>query len=189
MGFCQIYLNCPKEIALFQNKKREGKVKTDVIHLMAEKIEIPNESINKWEKNSIIINLKKGLDNICMNEILSIIDIALKNPETSNITNESSKINAQKICSTNVVHQIDLLLRKLISEKIQKEYNSHSDKRSLKAFSTIVNGARTEIIKRLKMGEIILDEYILVAIEEGRQFDIAIQLRKTFEPLLDSFIN
>ncbi|XP_023232136.1 uncharacterized protein LOC111632000 isoform X3 [Centruroides sculpturatus] len=188
MGFCQIYLDCSKETALSQNLQRKERVSDDAILLMAEKIEIPNVNINKWEKNSIIINVENGPSDHHVysnrDKVLDVFDKALTNPETPAVVDDSMKVNSQKICSTNAVHQIDLILRRLISEKIQRE----RDRESLKTFSTCVARARPKIIEKLKLGEISMNKDILLAIEEGRGFDVIVKLRNTLESILDSFI-
>ncbi|XP_067133708.1 L-seryl-tRNA(Sec) kinase isoform X2 [Centruroides vittatus] len=188
MGFCQIYLDCSKETALSQNLQRKEKVSDDAILLMAERIEIPNVNINKWEKNSIIINVENGLGNHHADEVLDVFDKALKNPETPAVVDNLTKVTSQKICSMNAVHQIDLILRRLISEKIQRERVSNMDRESLKTFSTCVARARPKIIEKLKLGEISMNKDILLAIEEGRGFDVIVELRNTLESILDSFV-
>ena len=124
VGFCEIYLK-PNSIdsVLSNNQMRaaEEQIPEDVIRNMDSKIEAPNPFQNAWEQFSFSINVQviqnqKSQLLFNMETCLDVIKAALDNPVQplppvlSDKTEEAKK-ESQNICSTNVYHKADKILR------------------------------------------------------------------------------
>ena len=123
IGFCQIYFR-PKSIdnILSNNQKRpEGeRIPDEVIKKMDSKIEPPNPFENSWEQFSFSINVEV-IDNkdqhlFNMETSLDAVSAALDNPvqplpPTPPEKSEEAKAKSRNICSTNIYHRADKILR------------------------------------------------------------------------------
>ena len=61
LGFGQVYLSCPTEVALERNKGRVDQVPDDIIVNMQSRFEAP-DSHEMWEQHSIEINTSDNFD-------------------------------------------------------------------------------------------------------------------------------
>lgn len=56
LGFCEVHVDCPSDMAVARNKQRTlGRVEDNVIVTMATKMEVPDSAAYHWEKYSISI--------------------------------------------------------------------------------------------------------------------------------------
>ncbi|KAM4702807.1 L-seryl-tRNA(Sec) kinase [Rhinophrynus dorsalis] len=113
LGFCQLYLHCPVECCLLRNKKRPYPVLDETIWLMEKKIEKPNPEKNTWEQNSLILD---SSGQFRIDEITELLNQALENPLRPLQEDREEKDKDRAICATNIFHQADQSLRRLISE-------------------------------------------------------------------------
>lgn len=179
VGFCQICLKCPLEDVIRYNSKRKNKVPSEIIIEMSKKIEMPN-SENNWERNSLISNLN---DVNLYENIFDLLENCLENPEckANEEDNKAEKELAAKITATNIVHQVDIVLRHVVGCKI-KEYIKN-DNGDLKIFSKELNKRKMEFLKSLEKKEEILPDDV---VEEIQQVDV-IKKTKLESYLMDRF--
>ena len=124
VGFCQIYLkpNCI-ETVLSNNQKRivDEQIPDEVITKMSSKIEPPNPFQNAWEQFSFSISVE-GVDTEMQHNLynmetcLDVIKAAIDNPvqplpPTPPDKTEEAKAKSRNVCSTNVYHKSDKILR------------------------------------------------------------------------------
>ena len=125
-GFCQIYLkpnNIEQVLENNEQRPQEEKVPSDVIEKMNSKIEPPNPFENPWEQFSFTISVKKEvvgtpLDKEMFNieMCLDVLNLALENPvqplpPTSPEKTKEARATSRQICSTNIYHRADKMLR------------------------------------------------------------------------------
>ena len=131
-GYLQIFIDCSVEDACQSNKCRpvEMQVPDDVIHRMKAKLETPREN---WENTLTIARSDADRDDI-LEVIRNRILRAVKDPVmTKKFTEEMKAISEadRAINRKNVVHNADQILRKLVSETIQRRRNQSVDIRLL----------------------------------------------------------
>ncbi|KAL7461998.1 hypothetical protein ACHAXS_003424 [Conticribra weissflogii] len=158
IGFSVLYISTPIELCIMRNNARSGKerVPTEVINRMATTIEPPDTSKpgTSFEKFNIAINPYHVNCNSCdnqssvVNKIQSILEQAINSPVSSKeeltpeqlaeMEKEKQRVKEDTLMCR--LHQIDLLLRKLVGAvgRIDK-------KNSKKA-----NDARKRILKQVK---------------------------------------
>ena len=139
VGFCQIYLkpNCIDNL-LSNNRKRPEKerIPDEVIKKMDSKIEPPNPFANLWEQFSFSISVGDDIGNksdhnlFNMETCLDVVNAALDNPvqplpPTPPDKTEEAKSKARNICSTNVYHRADKILRYVLRLRTSKKGNDH----------------------------------------------------------------
>ncbi|XP_049552741.1 L-seryl-tRNA(Sec) kinase isoform X1 [Orcinus orca] len=123
LGFCQLFLECSLETCLQRNGQRPLPVPAETIHLMGSKIEKPNPEKNAWEHNSLTIQSPA-----CTSEArLKLTDLlltALENPIKYVEENVEQKETDRIICSTNILHQADQTLRRIVSQTMKEAKGS-----------------------------------------------------------------
>ncbi|CAG5133203.1 unnamed protein product [Candidula unifasciata] len=152
-GFCQIYLQCSCEKAAERNKNRQGinQVSDEVILKMSEKLEPPDQEKHYWESNSITIRAEDSID---IDRILTMIQSAILNPVHCLEKADTEEIKKSRIeCSTSLLHQADLILRKCVATKMA-EFKSCMKPEQLKERSQHVLKAKEQILCKLKEGRI-----------------------------------
>lgn len=154
IGFCQIYVKCSLETALDQNTRRDNRhVDRDVIVGMDQKMEPPDPINNKWEQFSLVVENKTA----DFQMIAKLIQSAMMEP-VQQVEEEDMEVKkeSRQICSSNLVHQADQILRQLVSQKMVTEKDENIEKDQLKKLSTRCNEARTSILNGLRSGEILV---------------------------------
>uniref|UniRef100_T1E895 Uncharacterized protein n=1 Tax=Anopheles aquasalis TaxID=42839 RepID=T1E895_ANOAQ len=141
LGFFETFFDVPLELALQRNQSRERSVPEATIRRMWMRLEKPCSELYGWEKNSISIN---GTPED-FNEILSMVSHCLENPERM-VTVPCTPMEQS------VIHQIDLLLRKAISERMAKAKNS-MPKSDLRTFASVLQDRKLELLQRLRNGD------------------------------------
>ncbi|KAF8767376.1 L-seryl-tRNA(Sec) kinase like protein [Argiope bruennichi] len=116
IGFCEVFVQCPLNMAIYRNSTRGYNIPEQKIKMMLTCMEYPNPVKYKWEKYSLVFDSSTDLNCSALTPIIKLIEEAANNPAELMINEE--KIEAQKVCSKNAVHQADNILRKLISKKI-----------------------------------------------------------------------
>ena len=121
-GFCEIYFKPDNlQTVFFNNSKRldDEKIPEKVINSMNNRIEPPNPFQNPWEQFSFSISVQSTETNNTMYNLemcLDVIKAALDNPveplpATPPDKTVEAKEQSRKICSTNVYHTSDKILR------------------------------------------------------------------------------
>ncbi|KAM8911572.1 L-seryl-tRNA(Sec) kinase [Lycaon pictus] len=151
LGFCQLFLDCSLETCLQRNGQRPQALPAETIHLMEGKIEKPNPEKNAWEHNSLIIP-----STTCSSEAsLKLTDLlltALENPVTYIEDNVEQKKTDRIICSTNVLHQADQMLRRIVSQTMKEAKDEQVLPFNLKLLAEELNKLKAEFLEDLKHG-------------------------------------
>ncbi|EFB26180.1 hypothetical protein PANDA_021177, partial [Ailuropoda melanoleuca] len=119
LGFCQLFLDCSLETCLQRNGQRPQAVPAETIHLMARKIEKPNPEKNAWEHNSLTIQSTPCSSEASL-KVTDLLLTALENPVKDIEDNVEQKETDRIICSTNVLHQADQTLRRIVSQTMKE---------------------------------------------------------------------
>ena len=168
-SFAQIYMDCSLEIGLVANHRRKNPVPEDVVRLMYSRIEVPDAKENGWETHSIIINIdgdeivQKHLDNVS-----TLIEKSLNDP-LSPITHEATQLIKsidRELSMKSILHQADVVLRKLVSKTMSK-CDCSEDKMAMKQFASHVNQCRTKLYKSLQNKETSVPDHIHINVSNG----------------------
>ncbi|XP_071071741.1 L-seryl-tRNA(Sec) kinase isoform X2 [Dasypus novemcinctus] len=119
LGFCQLFFDCPLETCLQRNGQRSRALPAEIIHLMGRKIEKPNPEKNAWEHNSLSIQSPEGSSEVRL-EVTDLLFTALENPVIYVEENMQQKETDRIICSTNILHQADQTLRRIVSQTMKE---------------------------------------------------------------------
>nr|XP_036233150.1 L-seryl-tRNA(Sec) kinase [Bactrocera oleae]XP_036233151.1 L-seryl-tRNA(Sec) kinase [Bactrocera oleae] len=115
-AYAQIYLECDLKLALGRNSARPDneRVSEEILQRMGRRLEIPNSAKHRWEENTLFL---EECDNFTIKKasILGFFSKSLDKilqPLSQCVTTETM---------VSLLHQLDLLLRKRISEILQLE--------------------------------------------------------------------
>lgn len=171
-GYCQVYFDIGMEVAISGNSQRSGRdrVPERVIRNIYGKIEPPVLS-NYWERNSIVV-LRRDLE-VYKNDLFGMIDTCLEQPENL-IEAKSNDLPCNSLC-----HDLDIVLRKLISGKIS-DAKGNMSKKELGVFSKKLAIIKGSILHDFKRGLLYVDPVISL---ETFAKDILSQKLVTNEPL------
>jgi len=171
IGFCEIYLK-PDSLrtVIFNNSKRpdDEKIPESVINAMNDKLEPPNPFKNPWEQFSFSISIQsiekdKNIYNLemCIDALKAAIENPVKSlPEIPKDKTDEAKAASRKICSTNVYHISDKILRTMLNHKIKQAMKEEDC--NIAVLGQKMNSSRSEVLKDLKtsMNEYISEELI-----------------------------
>ncbi|KAM4030741.1 L-seryl-tRNA(Sec) kinase [Anomaloglossus baeobatrachus] len=150
LGFCQIYLHCSVDCCLLRNNRRTDRVTDRTIILMDSKTEKPNPEKNTWEKSSLFLDGSAGIDMDKFSvRITNLMKQALENPVLPMEDDSEEKERDRDICATNVIHQEDQNLRRVISETMQTVKGLVSAK-DIKQIAQEVQQAKSKALDRLR---------------------------------------
>ncbi|XP_062600820.1 L-seryl-tRNA(Sec) kinase-like [Saccostrea cucullata] len=173
VGFCQVHIKCDTDLALIRNRQRSlGQVPEDVILNMAARFEAPDPEQNSWEKYSIKINTNVSSEALedSANQVLELMSKALSDPSMPVMEelDQTSKEIDRQISSENVIHQADIVMRKLIAEYMCQARGQNTDKNHMKSLSSCLSCCKSDILQDLKRGMVYFssDEELLVKIRD-----------------------
>uniref|UniRef100_A0A2C9KYU7 Uncharacterized protein n=1 Tax=Biomphalaria glabrata TaxID=6526 RepID=A0A2C9KYU7_BIOGL len=152
VGYCQIFLDIELDKALERNIHRTGvdQVSEDVITKMAKTLEVPDPSKNSWEKLSLTISDDVEID---WDLVISFIKTAFLNAVQPVVRkNQEESATSRSQCSSSVLHQADLILRKCVSSWLAENKLNHS----LSEFQQCVkhaNHTKESILSKLHQGD------------------------------------
>ncbi|XP_003794132.1 L-seryl-tRNA(Sec) kinase [Otolemur garnettii] len=151
LGFCQLFLDCPLETCLQRNGQRPRALPAETIHMMQRKIEKPNPEKNAWEHNSLTIQSPACASEASL-EVTDLLHIALENPVKYVEDNMEQKETDRLICSTNMLHQVDQTLRKVVSQTMKEAKDEQVPPYNLKFLAEELNKLKTEFLEDLRQG-------------------------------------
>ncbi|XP_034292286.1 L-seryl-tRNA(Sec) kinase isoform X2 [Pantherophis guttatus] len=145
LGFCQLFLDCQVEVCLERNSQRKQPLPEETIFAMAEKLECPNSKKYMWEQNSLIVKSAEFSleDNL---QVFNLLSSALENPVKPMEENTEEKEMDRAICASNVLHQADQVLRRTISEIMQKAKAKSLTPSEMKILSEELNKQKVDNI-------------------------------------------
>lgn len=157
ISFCQVHIDCDTETALIRNRERLIRlVPDDVILNMAARFEVPNPEQNVWEKHSISVNTNSSpmaLEN-SMIQTMELITRALSAPSRPVLedVDQTSRVVDRQICSENMIHQADILMRKLTAEYMKEASRNTRSKDHMRTLSTCLSDSKSDILQKMKKG-------------------------------------
>lgn len=166
LSFCQLFVQCSVTDALNRNSSRDWSISVpeNVITRMAERLQPPDRWNNPWEKFSLTLPSEMWTVTK-MIEISDFLNYVAEHPvimpeDDSDVCQES-----RIICSTNVIHQMDITLRKLIGDRIRQGRESGLAKNELQMQSKSLANARHHILEGIRTGQVIVPQDICKDIE------------------------
>ncbi|XP_006879943.1 PREDICTED: L-seryl-tRNA(Sec) kinase [Elephantulus edwardii] len=151
LGFCQLFLDCPLETCLQRNGQRARTLPAETIHLMGRKIEKPSPSRNTWEHNSLTIQSPARSSEVRY-EVTSLLLTALENPVKNVEDDWEQKETDRIICSSNTLHQVDQMLRRIVSQTMKEAKDEHVLPHVMKLLAEDLNRLKAEFLEDLRQG-------------------------------------
>ncbi|XP_067657309.1 L-seryl-tRNA(Sec) kinase-like [Haliotis asinina] len=150
LGFCEVYVDCPSDMAVARNRERNLEmVEENVIVTMATKMEVPDCASYHWEKYSISIthDIKDG----CC-RIRSLVEAAILDPVQAVVEDVAGKEESRRRCSENVIHQTDQILRKLLAAHMKRAKERQLSKADLRSLSTKLTEVKSTVLTEMRSG-------------------------------------
>ncbi|EEB14398.1 conserved hypothetical protein [Pediculus humanus corporis] len=167
IGFCEVFFNCSLEKALQKNNERQSDsiVSPEIIERMLTQIEVPNKK-NAWEKYSLCINSFSDINEF-HTDLFTILNNSLCNPEKISFVSSKEKQLSLLQCQTNIIHQADIALRKIVGEEIKKLSNVTPAEKKYHCLK--LNEKKVDILADLKSGVIFLPTKIVSEIKNNEE--------------------
>nr|XP_008532438.1 PREDICTED: L-seryl-tRNA(Sec) kinase isoform X2 [Equus przewalskii] len=151
LGFCQVFLDCSLETCLQRNGQRPQALPAETIHLMERKIEKPNPEKNAWEHNSLTIQSPACSPEASL-KLTDLLLTALENPVKCVEDNVEQKETDRITCSTNILHQADQTLRRIVSQTMKEAKDAQVLPYNLKLLAEELNKLKAEFLEDLRQG-------------------------------------
>ncbi|VFV38424.1 l-seryl-trna kinase-like [Lynx pardinus] len=151
LGFCQLFLDCSLETCLQRNSQRPQALPAETIHLMGRKLEKPNPEKNAWEHNSLTIESSECSSEASL-KLTDLLLTALENPVKYIEDNVEQKEADRIICSTNLLHQADQMLRRIVSQTMKEAKEERVLPFNLKLLAEELNKLKAEFLEDLRQG-------------------------------------
>ncbi|KAF6110938.1 phosphoseryl-tRNA kinase [Phyllostomus discolor] len=152
LGFCQVFLDCSLETCLERNGQRPRALPADTIQLMARKIEEPNPKKNAWEHNSLTVQ-SPACSSAASPALTDLLLAALENPVRYVEENVEQKETDRIVCSTNILHQADQMLRRIVSQTMKEAKDEQVPPSKLKLLAEELNKLKAEFLEDLRQGD------------------------------------
>ncbi|XP_046565705.1 L-seryl-tRNA(Sec) kinase-like isoform X2 [Haliotis rubra] len=150
LGFCEVYVDCPSDMAVARNRQRTlGRVEENVIVTMATKMEVPDGASYHWEKYSISIT--HDTKNGCC-RMRGLVEAAILDPVQAVVEDVAGKEESRRRCSENVIHQTDQILRKLLATRMKTAKETQLSKADLRSLSTKLTEVKSIILTEMRSG-------------------------------------
>lgn len=155
VGYLQLYLDCSLEAAEFNNTLRPeaNRVPVSVISAMQQKFQVPSEA---WE-NCLVISTPNSNNPDVLQLIWNRIQESFKSPVMflQTLVEKQAQSMRSRICNDrSILHGIDTILRKQISQLILAE----KDAESKSALARCLNNLRLSIMEDVKSGVVNIPE-------------------------------
>uniref|UniRef100_A0A8D2BR87 Phosphoseryl-tRNA kinase n=1 Tax=Sus scrofa TaxID=9823 RepID=A0A8D2BR87_PIG len=151
LGFCQLFFDCSLETCLQRNGRRPQPLPAETIRLMGGKIEKPNPEKNAWEHNSLTIQSLACAPEASL-KLTDLLLTALENPIKCVEDDVEQKETDRIICSTNVLHQADQTLRRIVSQTMKEAKDEQVLPYNLKLLAEDLNKLKAEFLEDLRQG-------------------------------------
>lgn len=174
-GFVTLWMKVTTDKAIYRNNhyRHNSIIPSQVIEQMSQKLEIPNYHENKWEKFSLCIDQEeKNLEEENYRTLDGMINQSISSPFEKSIYEDESSLkereNDKLICSKNVIHSADKILRKKLNQIIKENRGGKDD---LKKLGQRMNEVKNNILKDLKSGALCINSQ-----EDDDEFKTRIEL-------------
>lgn len=158
-SFCQIFVQCSVSDALNRNSSREQStaVPEEIITRMAERLEPPDRQNNPWEIFSLTVPSEKWTV-AEIKKISLFLNNAAEHPVVMPERNNEMCQESRRICSTNVIHRVDIMLRKLVGDRMRERSQTGVQRDDLQELSKAFTDLRHHILEGIRTGTIIIPE-------------------------------
>jgi len=166
LSFCQLFVQCSVTDALNRNSSRDWSmsVPENVITRMAERLQPPDRQNNPWERFSLTLPSEMWTVTK-ITEISDFLNCVAEHPVMMPEDDSDACQESRIICSTNVIHQIDVMLRKLIGDRMRQGKESGLPTNELQVRSKSLANARHHILEGIRTGRIIVPQDICKDVE------------------------
>ncbi|XP_070540730.1 L-seryl-tRNA(Sec) kinase-like isoform X2 [Ptychodera flava] len=121
IGFCEIHLHCPLDVARERNRGRLEPIPDETLIAMETKFEVPDATKYPWETKSISIDTAEVTDGRTMETVWNLVRKALNDPvKPLNEENAEEKEKSKKAIAASIIYQADQVLRKCVAESMKQ---------------------------------------------------------------------
>ncbi|XP_023706447.1 L-seryl-tRNA(Sec) kinase [Cryptotermes secundus] len=168
LSFCQLFVHCSVSDALNYNLSRDPgmTVPGEIITRMAKRLEPPDRQNNPWETYSLTVPSETWTVTK-IKEIVHFLNYVSEHPVVLPLDDFEVRQESKLICSTNVIHQVDVMLRKIIGDRMRGGKTSLQQV-ELQAQSKVLADKRRHILEGIRTGRILVPEDICEAVELGQ---------------------
>ncbi|XP_067000534.2 L-seryl-tRNA(Sec) kinase [Anabrus simplex] len=166
LGFSQVFIDCDLEEVLQRNaaRSKDDFVPEEVIKRMKSNLEPPDKVSHSWEQYSYCISSSKPICSTVLCDVLLMIQNSILDPVPPiRDPSEAAKM-ARTTCLVNVIHQVDLTLRKIIGQKMSNQQNA-LNKVQIKNLAKDLQIKKRLILKHVTEGTVQIPEEICANIE------------------------
>lgn len=166
LSFCQLFVQCNVNDALNRNSSRDGSmaVPEKVITRMAERLQPPDRQNNPWERFSL--TLPSEIWTVTkITEISDFLNYVAEHPVMMPENDSDVCQESRIICSTNVIHQMDITLRKIIGDRMRRGRETGLPRDELEVQSKALANERQHILEGIRTGRVIVPQDICKDIE------------------------
>ncbi|XP_028391014.1 LOW QUALITY PROTEIN: L-seryl-tRNA(Sec) kinase-like [Dendronephthya gigantea] len=150
LSFAQVYLHCPVEMAIARNAQRSASVEENTITKMYHRMENPDPEKFSWETFSITVDHSMNSDEK-WKTILGLLENAIVAPAPPlKVSDDNQKAKDRAISEKSIIHQLDQVLRKHISHKLEEIKVKNHSKDMLTREAATLNQRRKSIMELVK---------------------------------------
>jgi O-phosphoseryl-tRNA(Sec) kinase len=166
LSFCQLFVQCSVTDALNRNSSRDTSVAVPqkVITRMAERLQPPDKQNNPWERFSLTLPSEVWTVTK-MTEISDFLNYVAEHPVMRPENDSDVCQESRIICSTNVMHQVDVTLRKIIGDRMRQGRETGLPRDELQVQSKALVNERQHILEGIRTGRVIVPPDICKDIE------------------------
>jgi len=159
-GFVQMYVDCPLPVCLERNAGRRDPVPEPVLCAVASRFEEPDPVAHAWEKHTVRISSHPRLEEFPWDLVGKFSEEIL--PEQSD---PAEKELSKTINRTNMIHQFDLHLRKIVSTFMSGVNKYTSDLSKVRAIGKELSNLKKQYLAELhKVHLKFMDEILFEAL-------------------------
>ncbi|XP_012942531.1 L-seryl-tRNA(Sec) kinase isoform X2 [Aplysia californica] len=167
-GFCEIFMESDVSEALRRNKTRSVEhVPEETIIKMAAKLEPPDRHKFSWEDHILVAHACSQFE---IEPVVQLIEKSIADPvQRLSESDEEEKATSRYECSVSTLHQIDLILRKCVTDLMVTSRNRQLPANELKELGKKASKVKEKIIQEFKRN----NQEFLAAISEFNIQDAA----------------
>eukprot|EP01122_Echinamoeba_exundans_P005238 TRINITY_DN15402_c0_g1_i1.p1 TRINITY_DN15402_c0_g1~~TRINITY_DN15402_c0_g1_i1.p1 ORF type:complete len:313 (-),score=36.88 TRINITY_DN15402_c0_g1_i1:63-974(-) len=179
IGYIQLYLDIPIDICIKRDAQRSEQVLESTILRMQERLETPDASKHEWESNSLSLDVQE-LESHTTEALLGRIFTSfahLPPPLCDAASDEMERQNSRERNVKSFGHQLDLQLRKIVSQALSSDLSQAIKKRLgpqiHKVKQQFLDDAMT--LYEVEDGETVVDAFGRAALEFSNHLELILQ--------------
>lgn len=151
IGYIETFFNTALSIAIQRNRARAQPIDEDVIHNMWMRLEKPSRKLYGCEQE--VITIQESID---YERIVQQIQYCFENPLEHCLVKPATQPMEQSI-----VHKIDIILRKMISKKINEAKESMSSSQELQSYANVLQERKKVVLEQIRKCELNVSEEMM----------------------------